>query len=1317
MGEKTLALKNIFADRFVLEDVAGTGGMAIVYRARDEKRDGATVALKVLRRLAHVRDLRERFEREAFVLSQLRHPGIVSYVDHGITPQGDAFLVMEWLEGEDLGRRMDREGLSLAETITLFRGIADALMVAHRQGIVHRDLKPENIFLLEGRPDRVSLLDFGVARLISSELTGAGLALGTPRYMAPEQARGEAIGPTADVFALGCVMFRCLTGQLLFDGAHPTIVMAGILFHEAPKLRTLRPTMPKDLEALLARMLAKDPQQRPKDAGVLLDALNQLGSLSDEPASDDAVVRPAPLSQEQQLASVILSIAHGTGEDSIDEPRKSANQEGDNGAHQTLGEALRGRFGVRVERLVDGSMIATLAQTGSMTATDQAMQAARCALFLRKDSPSQRVVLATGRGVVGEHLPDGEVMDRAGKLVQASKASERSVATDGVWIDDVTAQLLDARFHMSRPMSGICILEAELQTEETRLLLGKPTPCVGRNRELAQLQMILDECCEDSTARLIVVVAPPGIGKSHLRREFVRQVQHDTARTVDVWLGRGDPTRAGAPYGLLWDALRRLIDVHDDEELMVQQHHLQDRVSRHVPRGEAPFVTEFLGELCRIPFPSNTKPKPRGARTESPTMADQVSAAFVSFVRAETSAHPVLLVLEDLHWGDRLTVRLIDDMLRECSDKPIMVLALARPEIEELHPKLWAERKREGLRLHGLTKKASTQLVTHVLGTQVARDVVERIVDQAEGNALFLEELIRFVAENTSDVMPDTVIAMLQARLQRLEPGLRRLLRAASVYGTTFWRAGLIALLGERDSAASIDDRLEALLDQELVSRSAASRFLGDTQYSFRHALLREAAHNTLTDADRSVGHSAAATFLESMGECDPGVLAEHFALGGDMDRAAAYYARAAAEALNHNELATLASLTERGIACGAKGDVLGALLTARARGSFFRYEYADAHALLQAALPLLRRGSANWWLAAGTLVLVTACLDRWDEVLQWGEKLQIAPFERQAAGMRMRALSLIVMRFVWSGQPTQIAPYLTQMDDMLLPPEDAHGKAWWEFGHMVVALWSQPNPWRALMAGSRAESLFEQAEYPRLLALVRTYQGYALVHLGCFDAGESKLRATFDVARRTREWLLSFAAPYLALTLVDKGDIASLDEAERILREYLEVPADPSMQGLANAVLGQIHLTRGELEPAEKHVRLALHMITDLLVLRSYADTVSTNVLRHAGRHAEACEHADAALDWVVSREACGIFEVGLRFAAFEAHVAASSPAALPILEGTIEQIRIRAESIPDPCLRERFLTENPTNRRALEEARKRLSPSVLEFTRATSD
>ncbi|WP_394830478.1 protein kinase [Pendulispora rubella] len=1285
-----LELNSIFAGRFLLEAVAGTGGMAIVYRARDQKRGNAPVALKVLRRLGDVPHVHERFAREASVLAQLQHPGIVSYIDHGITPQGDAFLVMEWLEGESLGKRLDRDGLSLVETVTLFRGIVDALSVAHRRGIVHRDLKPENIFLREGRPDRVSLLDFGVARLISSELTSTGLALGTPIYMAPEQARGETIGPSADVFSLGCVMFRCLTGRVLFDGSHPTVIMAGILLHEAPALRALRPSMPKPLETLLARMLEKNPQHRPRDADALLDALNQLAVLSDEPAPEHAMARTVPLSDEQQLVSVILAVV----------PTPVA-------VRLPLADTLRSRFGARVEHLADGSMIATLAQTESMTATDQAVQAARCALFLLEESPVQRIVLTMGRGVVGERLPGGEVMDRAGKLVHASQTSQ----TPGIWVDDVTAQLLDARFRMSRTESGLCILTAEVDTEEPRLLLGKPTPCVGRRRELAQLQMLLAECCEDSIARLSLVIAPPGIGKSHLRREFVRQVQHDATRSVEVWLGRSDPTRAGAPYGLLWDALQRLIGLHDGEEISAQQSRLRERVRRHVPESEVQFVTEFMGEICKIPFPSETSPKLRSARLALGNLVDQVSVAFTAFVRAESGAHPVLIVLEDLHWGDGLTVRLVDDMLRDCSNRPIMVMALARPDVETLYPKLWAERKREDLRLGGLTKKASSELVTQVLGTQVASDVVERIADQAAGNALFLEELIRFVAQNASDAMPDTVIAMLQARLQRLEPDLRRVLRAASVYGATFWRGGLMALLGERDSVATLDQRLEALLDQELVVRNGTSRFLGDAQYSFRHVLVREAAHSTLTDTDRLQGHRAAAAFLESKGEHDSGVLAEHLVLGGDEERAAEYYARAATEAIDyHNELVIAGTLAERGIACAPKGNTLAALLTTRGRVSFFRYDHANAYSTLQEALSVLRPGSDHWWLAAGTLVLVMAGLLRWGEILELGGKMLTASCDPGAAPLRMRALCYLVMKLIWGGRRAQTAPYLARLDDLVGSLDEARGRVWWELAHLTESLWSKPDPWGASMAASRAEAVLEQSEYLHLLALTRVFRGCALVHLGSIDAGEPKLRAALETARRKRDpYLLSASTPFLAISLVDKGDAASMDEARCILRELLEGVGDRSLQGVGHAILADIHLRYGELEPAEPLARRAIGMISEYALFRPFADTVLTNVLRQAGRPAEACAHADATLAWVESVGGCGVFEVRLRLAAFEAHAAAGSPAAAHVLEGALEQIRLRAEGIPDPRLRDRFLSRDPTNRRVLEEARRLLPASLL--------
>ncbi|WP_394841706.1 protein kinase [Pendulispora brunnea] len=1295
----------VVAGRFVIEEPAGSGGMGVVYRARDQQRDGARVALKVLHSTAYVQQFQERFEREAQVLSTLNHPGIVSYVDHGTTPQGESYLVMEWLEGEDLETRLEREGLTLGETLTLFRKIADALSAAHRHGIVHRDLKPGNIFLVGGRPDAVSLVDFGVARLVSSHLTTPGLAIGTPRYMAPEQARGEPdVGPSADVFTLGCVMFQCLTGESPFVGGHPAFVMANILLQEAPRLRTRRPAMPQSVEDLVARMLAKDPQHRPKDASALLQALDALGSLPDTAAPEPppSVQRSAhpqlavPLLDEQQLVSVIVSVSENRRES----PRTA------------FADALRGRFGARVELLVDGSVVAVLAQTERMTATDQAVHAARCALVMRQEQPWRRVVVTTGRGVVGANHPSGEAIDRAGSLMQAFTETESASTRSGVLIDDVTARLLDARFLVSRTSSGHCVLEAEHHTDEARPLLGRPTPCVGRERELALLRMLLSECSDESVARLALIIAPPGTGKSRVRREFLRQVARDDA-TVETLVGHSDPTRAGAPYGLLWDALRRLADVHDGEELPLQQSKLRERVRRHVPSNEAQFVSEFLGELCGIPFPSEASPKLRDARNEPHMMAGLVNRAFVSFFRAESNAHPVLLVLEDLQWGDALTVRVVDAMLRECSDQRIMVLAFGRPEVNEIFPRLWPGRKRQDILLDGLTKKASTQLATGILGDEVALEVVERIVDQAAGNALFLEELIRSVAEESLEhsSMPATVLAMLQARLKRLEPDVRRLLRAASVFGATFWRGGVIALLEAQESASRVDEWLGVLVNQELVVHDTGGRFLGDVQYSFRHELVREGAHSMLTDADRVAGHRAAAAFLESMGERDPRVLAEHFVLGEQMTRATVCYARAAVNAFNQGDLAAVIELSERGIACGAEGELLGALLAGGARAQALKHcDHDKAYALLARAVPLLRRGSIEWWIAMGMITSIVGLVGRSDEFPRWADEFWAAPCDPDAAVIQVEAASYVVFYSIRAERGSLAEQYLARMDERIPAIRSVHAKGMWKLAHAQYEWYVQADPWAACTMAAEAEALFEASANPRLIAFARIYRGVSLVALGSLDAGEQKLRAAFAEADRSRDWLLSVVTPNLAMLLVDKGDGASIDEAERILRVHLDQQGDRSFQGLSNAILAEIFLIRGELASAEKHARLSIKMTDGYTLYRVYAHVVLTKILQCSGRFVEACHHIDAALSWYAKVGAC-FLDVRLWLAVFEAHAAANDQVATRALGVAVERIRTRAERMADTNLRTRFLTNNSVNRRVLEEARTHLPPSALAF------
>jgi serine/threonine protein kinase len=272
---------DLLAGRFEIEAVAGAGGMGTVYRALDHH-GGARVAVKVFIGQSERSVL--RFQREAALLAQLSHPGIVRYVAHGATPQGAQFLVMEWLEGQTLTQHLTEHGpLSVADGITLALRVALALGTAHQVGVVHRDVKPSNLLLPGGAVERVKVLDFGVARHARElqALTRADAMVGTPAYMSPEQARGEReIGPRVDVFSLGCVLYEALSGRSLFVGETVMAVQAKILWQEVPRLRSVVP------EDLLARMLGKEPEDRPEDGLTVAAALRAI-DLAAQPTLDE----------------------------------------------------------------------------------------------------------------------------------------------------------------------------------------------------------------------------------------------------------------------------------------------------------------------------------------------------------------------------------------------------------------------------------------------------------------------------------------------------------------------------------------------------------------------------------------------------------------------------------------------------------------------------------------------------------------------------------------------------------------------------------------------------------------------------------------------------------------------------------------------------------------------------------------------------------------------------------------------------------------------------------------------------------------------
>jgi serine/threonine-protein kinase len=304
----------------------GAGGMGEVYKARDTRLDRA-VAIKILpASLAADPQFRERFDREARAISQLAHPHICTLYDVGASGE-TAFLVMEHLEGETLEQRLKKGAMPLAEALKVAIQIADALSAAHRHGIIHRDLKPGNVMLTKGSAGSTSspqakLLDFGLAKsgeagaatmglsmlpTTPPNLTAQGTILGTFQYMAPEQLEGQEADARSDIFAFGALVYELVSGRKAFEGRSQASLTAAILEHDPPPLTSLQPAAPSSLDHIVAKCLAKNPDDRWQSARDVTTELNWLASTHEKRIASRApsTVASAPTSR----AAIALSAA------------------------------------------------------------------------------------------------------------------------------------------------------------------------------------------------------------------------------------------------------------------------------------------------------------------------------------------------------------------------------------------------------------------------------------------------------------------------------------------------------------------------------------------------------------------------------------------------------------------------------------------------------------------------------------------------------------------------------------------------------------------------------------------------------------------------------------------------------------------------------------------------------------------------------------------------------------------------------------------------------------------------------------------------
>jgi tetratricopeptide (TPR) repeat protein len=1234
----TFEAGSVVAGRFEIEGLAGEGGMGAVYRARDRER-GERVALKVF----HSRGRTN--EAEARTLLELLHPNIVRCVAFGATDDGHDFLATEWLEGETLRARLSRGSIPVAQTIRIARRVAEGLAAAHAWGIVHRDVTPANVMMLPN--EGVKLLDFGLA--VHGRAEGAA---GTVGYAAPEQARGDAPTPRADVFSLGCVMVECLLGEKPFAAETDVGVMARMLEGDTARVTSRLTGVPVALVRLLSRMLASDPEGRPRDGAAIAMEL----------AIFDRASTPA--------LSAVKSEPRGSVTDA--EARASQVLVADTAA------ASDARLFAELEALgatitVENRQI-TCVWTVETSAVERAVRSARAALAVRRFDAHARVSLvaatsnASGFSAALDELPD----------------------TPEIRLDADTARLLGDRFVVGvvQPHGDLVLSRESASPHSRNSLLGRETACVGRDREIGLVVSTFDECAEEPDPRVVWVTGPPGIGKTRVRDEVLAKIAA-TDHPPRVWSAQADPTRAGVVLGVLADLVRSASGIAHDDDDAHKRTALESRACAHVAASEKARVVEFLSELLRIHH-GEPSPQLRAAREEPTLMGDQMRRAFEDVVLAELGQGPVALVVEDLQWSDAASVRAISDIARVARDKPLFVLLLGRPEAKDTHLRLVADRQPTGVALGKLGTKAMEKLVTRALA-KADPALVASIVDRAGGNPFFAEELVRAASPAQSDGATWThgetttaALAMLESRLTSLEPEARRVLRAGSVFGAQFSSPQVVALLGDDASREFVDAWCAWLAEREILSQSGGV-------WSFRHALVRDTAYSMLTEEDRKTAHAHAAALLEEALDAAGPVIADHWSKAGEPERAARWLAASAGEALEANDLTACVDLGERALEKLEDPDVRGELLVVLGEAHRWRGDYERSAARARSAIAMLPENSARYFRAVAELVAIAGTVGPPEDFESAIGKL--------GAGTPRDETAQIAASIAWSRAATQLLVRGDARAENMLERAEQAALSDLARGRVEQALATRAGVRGDLEALARhyegSMRAFERAGDLRSACVQELNLVAALCELG----QDATARVRLDHGAREAEGrgLLSAIALSHHLNGILLAREGKLDEAIAAQRRALETFASQGnarMEGGIRTHLAELLSRRARLDDALKEAERACELLASVPPARARALATLALVQVARGNGAEALDASARALELAEGGVEGG--ESLVYVARIEALAAAGSPDVAKVRDAGRERLHARASAIADPTARDAFL-KSPENARLL--------------------